>query len=276
MALRHLSPNTKTTPLALVRDGSWEIVNKRFASTIAPQRPAKRPRPTLTLEIPSASSAESVLSLRRKNSFEEGSLADTADEARTCLSGEEAARAEAFVRQLVEMNVKVLALDFDLTLVSMHTGGRWWGSAETLARSVRPVFRTIIPYAQSLGIEVCIVTMSQQTKLISNVLHLSLACDTSKIAVRGGGKNHLVKEDGELDTSSTDGCRKQRHIASVLHSRMQRGSDTVLPCQVMLIDDDSLNVQEALDHEMRGLFFSPDNPMYLVCGIDPGMSFDTK
>lgn len=281
MALRRLSPNhSKTpvskTPLSLVRDTSWDMGKAQKPLNLP--KPAKRSRPTLTLEIPgvAGSSGDSILSLRRQNSWEEGSLADTADEGRACLTGEDAARAEAFVRQLAEMNVKLLAIDFDLTLISMHTGGRWWGSAETLARSVRPMFKTIIPRAMSLGIEVAICTMSQQAHLVSRVMQLSMPrdCDTGKITVRGGEKGRLVTEDGDLDPAlGLEGSCKQRHIASVVQARLARGDSNLQPHEVLLIDDDSMNIQEALENGTRGLLFSPDNPMFLFCGIDPAKSF---
>ena len=135
---------------------------------------------------------------------------------------------------LAEEGVKVLAIDFDLTLSSMHTGGKWWGTAETLARSVRPIFKVIIPAALELGIEVCVVTFSAQTKLISNVLEMSLPCDAAQIRIRGGEKKKLVNEDGELDTQIEEGQRKQRHINSMLRARAARGEGPVLPHELVL------------------------------------------
>jgi len=186
----------------------------------------------------------------------------------------DAIRAEAFVAELSEKNVKLLTIDFDLTLVSMHTGGRWWGSAETLARSVRPVFKTIIPLCHMAGIEVSIVTMSQQTRLIANVLRSSLQCDTTNIRIRGGEKKRLVTESGDVDAAESHGCRKQKHISSILEARLQCGESELLPHQILLIDDDSMNVQEALDHEMRAILFNPDAPLQIIAGIDPAFSFD--
>jgi hypothetical protein len=284
MALRRLSANSPSTktPLSLMRDASHDQTSRRYASPLGPQRPLKRSRPSLTLEIPCSARStpstcgESVLSLRRQNSWEQGSLADTtADEGRTVLVGEEESRAKAFVRQLVEAGVKLLAIDFDLTMISMHTGGRWWGSAETLARSVRPVWKTIVPYAMSMGLEVCVATMSQQTHLVANVLRLSMGqwIDTTKIAVRGGEKGRLVNEHGDLDTADVEGSRKQKHIKSVLQSRVARGDSALLVHQVMLIDDDALNIEEALEQGTRALLFSPDNPLFLIVGVDPASSF---
>lgn len=274
MALRKLSPNHTKTPLqqleTLMSDGNWETTKFRGGRLNLPEspviaKPAKRMRPALTLDIPmcTAPAGDSLLSLRRQNSWTEGSLADTANECKI-LVGEEAARAQAFVQNLVEMQVKVLAIDFDLTLVGMHTGGRWWGSAETLSRNVRPLWKTVVPLCQKFGIEVSVVTLSRQTKLISNVLKLSLDCDATKIRIRGGEGMHLVTETGDVDSANTQGCRKQKHIDSILQSRIEHSEGHVAPHQIVLVDDDSLNVHEALDQGMRGLLFNPDNPLFLV------------
>lgn len=271
-ALRRLSPNHRGgRDLSLSRELSFE--RKQFASPSI-QRPAKRARPTLSLEIPivTPGEGEHVLSLRRTGSWTEGSLADTADGSRG-LAAEEVARAKAFVGQLVNSGVKLMAIDFDLTLVSMHTGGRWWGSADTLARSVRPVFKTIIPEALRQGIQVCVATLSSQTKLVANVLCASMPCDASMILVRGGEKT-LFTEKGEQDTADVYGNRKQKHIASILCDREARGDGALLSHQIILIDDDSWNVEEALENSMRALVFNPDNPMQLCVGVDSAMSFD--
>ena len=36
--------------------------------------------------------------------------------------------------------VKLLLLDFDYTLASVHTGGSWHDGPESLAKSIRPIF----------------------------------------------------------------------------------------------------------------------------------------
>lgn len=86
--------------------------------------------------------------------------------------------------------INFLAVDFDLTLVDMHTGGHFEGSPMELCRAVRPFFRSLIPMAISRGsilsfdewnrcnidvffadIAVGIVTFSPQTGLIQEVIH---------------------------------------------------------------------------------------------------------
>jgi len=82
-----------------------------------------------------------------------------------------------------------------------------------------------------------------------------------------------VNEHGDLDTADVEGSRKQKHIKSVLQSRVARGDSALLVHQVMLIDDDALNIEEALEQGTRALLFSPDNPLFLIVGVDPASSF---
>jgi len=236
-------------------------------------------RPNLTLEIPIPPSpcarGNDGLVLRRTGSWEEGSLADSCD-VRVGLSDDEVARAHAWVAMLNDMDIKLLCLDFDLTLVSMHTGGRWWGNTKTLERSVRQLFRVIIPECHRRGIEVCVVTMSSQTKLVADVLRASVPCDMSQVLVRGGERT-LMTEEGEVDgATELEGARKQRHINSVLHKRRELGKSPLLSHQVLLVDDDHFNVDEALTQGMRALVFNPDSPLQLCVGVDIACSFDLE
>jgi hypothetical protein len=65
----------------------------------------------------------------------------------------------------------MLSKDFDMTLVSEHTGGQWAGSVKDLASKVRPLFRTLLPLVLAADISVAIVTFSCQVQTISAVLH---------------------------------------------------------------------------------------------------------
>lgn len=51
----------------------------------------------------------------------------------------------------VHVQVNFLALDFDLTIVDIHTSGRWPGTPEQLAQRIRPFFQSLIPVAVSQG-----------------------------------------------------------------------------------------------------------------------------
>lgn len=49
------------------------------------------------------------------------------------------------------MQVNFLALDFDLTILDIHTSGRWPGTPEQLAQRIRPFFQALIPVAVAAG-----------------------------------------------------------------------------------------------------------------------------
>ena len=78
------------------------------------------------------------------------------------------------IHQILQKNVQVLAIDFDLTLVNQHTRGRWTRSPQELAQHVRPLFQDLFPIAQGAGIWIVIVTFSSQTELIQEVLRISM------------------------------------------------------------------------------------------------------
>lgn len=72
---------------------------------------------------------------------------------------------------LVRFGIQCLALDFDQTLVGVHTHGEFDGCSADLAASVRPFFRALVPLCASRGIVVAVVTFSSQVVLIADVLH---------------------------------------------------------------------------------------------------------
>ena len=75
---------------------------------------------------------------------------------------------------LVAKGVKVLALDFDKTIVSVHTAGFWRQGTPNLAEHVRPCFKALIEAALDTKLHVCVVTYSMQPMLIRDVLKLVL------------------------------------------------------------------------------------------------------
>lgn len=58
--------------------------------------------------------------------------------------------------------IKLLAIDFDLTLIDVHTEGCWTGSAAALASRVRPCIKEVVDEALGSGIHVAVVTFSSQ------------------------------------------------------------------------------------------------------------------
>lgn len=54
-------------------------------------------------------------------------------------------------RRLSLVQVNFLALDFDLTILDIHTSGRWPGTPEQLTQRIRPFFQALIPVAVAEG-----------------------------------------------------------------------------------------------------------------------------
>ena len=76
---------------------------------------------------------------------------------------------------LRKLKIKVIAFDFDQTIVNVHTHGQWRDSAGKLAKFVRLYLRElIVELAKCTDISTCIVTYSSQTELIREVLRISL------------------------------------------------------------------------------------------------------
>ena len=73
--------------------------------------------------------------------------------------------------QLIERRYKLLALDFDNTIVGVHTMGMWNGTLEELMPFVRPVFRALLQAAAATEeMNLAVVTFSGQVGLVRGVL----------------------------------------------------------------------------------------------------------
>jgi len=179
------------------------------------------------------------------------------------LSAHELRKVKEDVAHLVAGDVRLVAIDADLTLFCVHTGGKWRGSAEELSLRIRPLFKALIRECVTVGLHVAIVTFSPQAQLIRDALLVAIPdVDLSDLLVRGGQRK-VVCENGDLaDTSHWDGARKQKHIGSVIDTLSARGAN-VRPDEIVLVDDDLFNVEEARDHGMRGALFNLESTQKL-------------
>ena len=76
------------------------------------------------------------------------------------------------VAKLKELGINFLALDFDQTILDVHTGGRWRESLEDLFPHVRPVFAQLIQAAvEDPEVHVGIVTFTAQTNIVRIVVN---------------------------------------------------------------------------------------------------------
>mmetsp|Transcript_17129 Transcript_17129/g.22623 ORF Transcript_17129/g.22623 Transcript_17129/m.22623 type:complete len:186 (+) Transcript_17129:255-812(+) len=163
-------------------------------------------------------------------------------------------KCEAITKKLKDQGINFLALDFDLTVLDVHTGGRWLGQAADLTPHIRPLFRHLIPQAIDAGIFTAIVTFSPQVHMIAAVLNEAFPGKGDQIPIRG--------EDGSWEyegSGSTAG--KQAHMASAVEELSAKNNT----CQItrattLLIDDDINNVSIALQEGVKSLWCNPDEP----------------
>lgn len=88
------------------------------------------------------------------------------------------AKARNIVTCLQEKNIKLIALDFDKTFISIHTNGRYRGSVENLVESIRSTFHYLVQEildspAFGRTLHLSIVSFSSQEQLIRKVLELA-------------------------------------------------------------------------------------------------------
>ena len=93
----------------------------------------------------------------------------------------------SMVQRLVSLSVKLIAVDFDLTIINVHTRGSWQFTSKVLASRVRPTFKHFLTAALNCSdLHVAVVTQSPQVSLVREVLEQALPdCDTSLIHIRG-------------------------------------------------------------------------------------------
>jgi hypothetical protein len=175
-----------------------------------------------------------------------------------------------------QRGINFLALDFDLTLISIHTGGTYQGSAESLSRFIRPEFYHIIslllnPTAETLTppiVNIAIVTFSPQVQLIKDCLTIWFGAEIAdRIPIRGGDRGWCYEGGG------TQGEGKQGHMASAVeeivsshHARLEKsGASSTTPdseliinrSSTLLIDDDATNIKIALREGVRAIWLNP-------------------
>ena len=165
------------------------------------------------------------------------------------------------LKDLDEQKINFLAIDFDQTMVDIHTGGRWPGKAKDLATRLRPSFLKLIPMAIDRDFCVAVVTFSSQTRLIAEVLGIAFPEHIDRICIRGN--DGTWRYDG---TGSHDG--KQAHMASAAEELKRRLIKANITRETtLLIDDDTDNIRIAKKERVRAVWFNPQKPNELVSNL---------
>eukprot|EP00429_Kryptoperidinium_foliaceum_P024432 CAMPEP_0176128970 /NCGR_PEP_ID=MMETSP0120_2-20121206/65191_1 /TAXON_ID=160619 /ORGANISM="Kryptoperidinium foliaceum, Strain CCMP 1326" /LENGTH=179 /DNA_ID=CAMNT_0017464115 /DNA_START=185 /DNA_END=721 /DNA_ORIENTATION=+ len=163
--------------------------------------------------------------------------------------------AEALAK-LKEVGINFLALDFDQTILDVHTRGRWEGTLDELYPHVRPVFAHLIEAAvHDEDMHVAVVTFTRQIHLVRGILDQIVGPEASQqIPIRGGDRSWNY-----VGAGSTHG--KQPHMASAVEELENRNPGLQINRNTtLLIDDDQQNIRHALKNQTRAIWFNPDKP----------------
>uniref|UniRef100_A0A7S1ZBU2 Uncharacterized protein n=1 Tax=Trieres chinensis TaxID=1514140 RepID=A0A7S1ZBU2_TRICV len=164
-------------------------------------------------------------------------------------------KCEAAIKRLEQLGINLIALDFDLTIIDDHTGGRWKEGARRLSTHVRPMFKRLLKAAtmrDTKGLKTAVVTFSSQEALISNVMNQILPI--AHIPVYGGidkpKKGKLTHLEQAIEDISKDPSRRKRVLVSKITT--------------VLIDDDEKNIFLARKNGYNAIIFDPERPMLLL------------
>ncbi|ESO09252.1 hypothetical protein HELRODRAFT_168214 [Helobdella robusta] len=154
-----------------------------------------------------------------------------------------------------DLGIKLLAFDFDLTLVDLNTGGKWKGSVEKLASHVRPCFKDLIGAALENGsFKLCIVTFSVQPGLISKVLrHIFPNYNTDKILIEANPSK--INPQLSLEVYKVG---KQNHLDKVVQRIQNAHNVAIQPSEIFLFDDRVLYVKIAKKAGLRAYLVNND------------------
>eukprot|EP00934_Nitzschia_sp_Nitz4_P005386 Nitzschia sp. Nitz4//scaffold1_size375055//159883//160470//NITZ4_000264-RA/size375055-processed-gene-0.355-mRNA-1//1//CDS//3329541009//5376//frame0 len=167
------------------------------------------------------------------------------------------------IAKLKEVGINFLALDFDQTVLDIHTGGHWRDSLEDLYPHVRPVFAQLLQAAVEDGdLHIAIVTFSRQISIVRGILDHIVGTEASQhIPIRGADRSWEYRGKGSMRG-------KQPFMASAVQEiESTKGGVQISKATTLLIDDDSNNIRSALKDGTRAIWFNPDKPHLLLQDI---------
>lgn len=163
--------------------------------------------------------------------------------------------------------MKLIAFDFDETIVDIHTGGRWTGSDEELVSHVRPDFRCVIARCldedenNGTGIYISVATFSTQKELISSVL--------SKSTPNHRAKDIPIFGRDDVVPGYTSGKQSQL-LLSIREAQQAAAAAAVTLSTTMLVDDDPRNVKVANADGYRTIHYVPGRSLLYHVQRMPG------
>ncbi|XP_066294124.1 uncharacterized protein [Branchiostoma lanceolatum] len=163
--------------------------------------------------------------------------------------------ARSIVQKLRAAGVRLVALDWDRTIITVHTKGCWEDGPSKLAKHVRPCFKYFIAACLDSSLHLCVVTFSSQSPLIKDTLKIAIPhSDTSAIIIRGNTKDWARIQGVPI-------LGKQQHIASAIREVTSKRHQVIQPAEVLLMDDDTENLKIAETFGHRAFFVRDDMAM---------------
>jgi hypothetical protein len=183
-------------------------------------------------------------------------------------------------------NIRLVAFDFDLTIVSVHTGGQWMGTADELARHVRPEFACYVARCLDRGLRVSVATFSTQKDLIKKVLLRSIPSDARgqarKIPVFGGNdyvpefesgkQSQLMLSIQHFAQEAGDGGGGEVDAEGEADNNDGESKLSLDPSHTLLVDDDVRNIQVARSDGYATLHYQPDMTRLYVADLTTSVS----
>lgn len=160
--------------------------------------------------------------------------------------------AQQVIQCCVERQIKVVAFDFDLTMVSVHTQGLWERSVEELLVYVQPWAKTLIEVLlDSSKVFMAVVTFSSQPKMIrtfiqklfpkkiNKIKSIPVCANTGLQCIPFGGASNAIM------------MGKGQHLRLAMDHIVANQGIQLKNSNVLLLDDDQVNINIAREDGFR-------------------------
>ena len=158
------------------------------------------------------------------------------------------------IEACLERQIRVLAFDFDLTILDIHTQGQWQGPADELLDHIQPwakcLMRAVLEHSQVI---LAVATFSSQPAMIRNLLrklYPKSKAKIDKIAVCANTGFHLLPYFALATSDASVG--KNIHLKQVLEHVLAHDGLSLTNANLLLLDDDPANIQAAVRHGFHG------------------------
>ncbi|CAF1678422.1 unnamed protein product, partial [Adineta ricciae] len=192
----------------------------------------------------SSTSLISLMRLKNQSRRSNTSLSEKNSSSRINVSkhnSEQRSKARDIVLGILQKNIKLIAIDFDSTFLSIHTGGFYQGTVDSLLEYIRSTFFYFVQElldSSAFGhtLHVCIVSFSAQEQLIRKLLQLAFKTSkTDRIIIRCNTPEFVANMNDDF-------LGKEYHLSSVVTELSTRRHKTIKPNEILLLDDDVHNI----------------------------------